>query len=77
MVKTMVDIVMSLSILRQIQSLICKICYLPSRDPYLSVCCGHDFCKSCLDNVKAAAITNACPVCRDEEFVSFLNKQAN
>ena len=55
---------------------ICKICHLPSRDPYLSVCCGHVFCKSCLDNVKkASAITNACPVCRDEEFVTFSNKQ--
>ena len=55
---------------------ICKICHLPSRDPYLSVCCGHVFCKSCLDNVKkASAITNACPVCRDEEFVTFPNRQ--
>ena len=55
--------------------LVCKMCHLPSRDPYLSVCCGHVFCKSCLDNVKkATAITNACPVCRDEEFVTFLNK---
>ena len=55
--------------------LVCKICHLPSRDPYLSVCCGHLFCKSCLDNVrKAAAFTNACPVCRDEEFVTFPNK---
>ena len=55
--------------------LVCKICHLPSRDPYLSVCCGHVFCKSCLDNVrKAAAFTNACPVCRDEEFVTFPNK---
>ena len=54
---------------------ICKICYLPSRDPYLSECCGHVFCKSCLDNVKkASAITNACPVCRDEEFTTFRNK---
>ena len=58
--------------------LICKICHLPSRDPYLSVCCGHVFCKSCLDKIKkASAITNACPVCRDEEFVTFPNKQAN
>ena len=58
--------------------LICKTCLLPSRDPYLSVCCGHVFCKSCLDNIKkAAAITNACPVCRDEEFVTFPNKQAD
>ena len=56
--------------------LICKICHLPSRDPYLSVCCGHVFCKSCLDNVKkAVAITNVCPICRDEEFVTFPNKQ--
>ena len=55
---------------------ICKICYLPSRDPYLSVCCGHLFCESCLDNVKrAAAITNDCPVCRDKEFKTFPNKQ--
>ena len=55
--------------------LVCKICHLPSRDPYLSVCCGHIFCKSCLDNVKkATAITNACPVCRDEEFETFPNK---
>ena len=57
---------------------ICKICHLPSRDPYLSVCCGHVFCKSCLDNVKkASAITNACPVCRDEEFVTFPNRQGD
>ena len=42
------------------------------------MCCGHVFCKSCLDNIKkAAAITNACPVCRDEEFVTFPNKQAD
>ena len=54
--------------------LICKICHLPSRDPYLSVCCGHLFCKSCLDNVKKATAINACPVCCDEEFVTFPNK---
>ena len=54
---------------------ICKICHLPSRDPYLSVCCGHLFCKSCLDKLKhSPAINNACPVCRDEEFVTFPNK---
>ena len=54
---------------------ICNICHLTSRDPYLSECCGHLFCKSCLDNVKkAAAISNACPVCRDEEFKTFRNK---
>ncbi|XP_065900843.1 TNF receptor-associated factor 4-like [Dysidea avara] len=62
---------------------ICKICYYPSRDPYLSVCCGNVFCKSCLDNVKKATneatstITYACPICRadEKEFVTFPNKQ--
>ena len=55
---------------------VCCICRLPSRDPYLSVCCGHVFCKSCLENVKkAATVSNACPVCRDDEFVTFPNKQ--
>ena len=54
---------------------VCKICHLPSRNPYLSVCCGHVFCKSCLDGVRISAFTNACPVCRDEEFVTFPNKQ--
>ena len=64
--------------------LVCKICLLPSKDPYLSVCCGHVFCKACLDNmvrartgmppeseVQAASI---CPVCRAEEFTTFSNK---
>ena len=56
-------------------SYICKICHLLSRDPYLSECCGHLFCKSCLDNItKASAISNACPICRDEEFKTFRNK---
>jgi len=57
--------------------LVCKICHLPSRDSYLSVCCGHLFCKSCLDNVKKPVITNACLVCHDEKFVTFPNKVAD
>ena len=57
---------------------ICEVCHLPSRDPYLSVCCGHIFCKSCLDNVKKSLTTSdVCPVCRDEEFVTFPQKEAN
>ena len=54
---------------------VCKICHLPSREPYMSECCGHLFCKSCLDNVKkASAITISCPVCRDRLFKTFCNK---
>ena len=53
------------------------ICQLPSIDPYLSVCCGHLFCKSCLENAKKAAAiaTSNCPMCRSEDFVTFPNKQ--
>ena len=48
----------------------CVICQHPSRDPRLSVCCGHVFCKSCICKVKSP-----CPMCRDENFVTFPNKQ--
>ena len=56
--------------------IVCKICQCPSRDPYLSVCCGHVFCKTCIDQVKRASLLNdACPVCRDEDFPTVPNKQ--
>ena len=48
----------------------CVICQHPSREPQLSVCCGHVFCKSCICKVKAP-----CPMCRNENFVTFPNKQ--
>ena len=48
----------------------CVICHHPSREPHLSVCCGHVFCRSCIDKVIAP-----CPMCRDENFVTFPNKQ--
>ena len=54
---------------------VCKICDLPCRDPHLTVCCGHNLCKSCLDNVKKA--TEVCPVCRDGQFFTVPNKQAD
>ncbi|XP_065901691.1 TNF receptor-associated factor 4-like [Dysidea avara] len=58
--------------------LVCNICHLPSRDPYLTTCCGHVFCKSCLDDSeKAFSLGKVCPVCREEEFVAYVNKQAD
>lgn len=54
---------------------VCNICHLPSRDPYLSVCCGHLFCSSCLKN--GAIVIKICPMCRSEEFTTFPNKQAD
>ena len=56
--------------------LVCKICHHPSREPYLSVCCGHTFCKTCLDDAKrAVSVENACPVCREKGFTTCPNKQ--
>ena len=56
--------------------LMCKICHLPSKQAHLSSCCGHTFCKSCIDNLKATEVySNACPVCRDSEFPVVQNKQ--
>ncbi|XP_065885284.1 TNF receptor-associated factor 4-like [Dysidea avara] len=52
---------------------ICNICHLPSRDPYLTTCCGHVLCNSCLDNSKRVSVV--CPVCRAEEFMAYINKQ--
>ena len=58
--------------------LICKICLMVCCDPYLSVCCGHVFCKSCIDNTKQnTAIVEACPVCRDQKFETVINRQVD
>ncbi|XP_065901677.1 TNF receptor-associated factor 4-like [Dysidea avara] len=64
------------------ERLVCVLCYLPCRDPFLSVCCGHNFCRSCMDGCKEVAsavsvMPSTCPVCRHEEFVTFPNKQAD
>ncbi|XP_065890865.1 TNF receptor-associated factor 4-like [Dysidea avara] len=56
---------------------VCKICHLPSKDPHLTMCCGHVFCKSCLEGMKEAksSVLNVCPMCRGEDLVTFPNKQ--
>ena len=56
--------------------IVCKICQYPSRNPYLSICCGHVFCKTCIDQMKRAKLLCVvCPMCRDEEFPTVPNKQ--
>ena len=56
--------------------LVCKICHCPSREPYLSVCCGHTFCKTCLEDAKqVSVVVKTCPMCRKEDFTTFPNKQ--
>ena len=55
---------------------ICVICHLPSREPHITECCGHVFCKSCLDKAKATKYTS-CSMCKDKHFNAFCNKQIN
>ena len=64
--------------------LLCKVCHLPSKEPHLSVCCGHTFCKSCLEGIKQTKPHQrrrssfpkvSCPMCRSEDFSTVANKQ--
>jgi len=60
------------------ESSLCKICFFPSREAQLSLCCGHTFCKSCLDNTKKSKFTSkSCPVCCNVEFTVVHNKQVD
>ena len=54
--------------------LLCKICKLASRDPHLSVCYGHIFCKTCIGQTRKSDHP-ACPMCRNGEFPGVLNLQ--
>ena len=43
---------------------------------HLSVCFGHTFCNSCLKNVKKLTVlSDACPMCRSNQFTTVPNKQ--
>ena len=51
----------------------CAVCLLTLRQPYLVDCCGHHFCKACLDKISEEN-KKICPLCKHEEFVSIPNK---
>ena len=53
--------------------LLCQICQLVARDPRLSVCCGNNFCNTCLDQINR---DEGCPTCDDKDciFTTFPNK---
>ena len=59
-------------------TLICQICHFPSKEPHLSACCGHTFCKLCLEAAKSVTfVARSCPMCRSEQFATIPNKQAD
>ena len=54
-------------------ALMCQLCQMVARDPQLSVCCGNNFCKTCLDMRNSE---EGCPTCTDTDcfFTTFPNK---
>ena len=56
--------------------LICPICAKPLREPHLAVCCGKNFCESCLVEWSKNRGKNNCPHCRAEGkvFIHVVNK---
>ena len=50
----------------------CPICSLTLRDPYLTSCCGTNFCHTCSKRLQAEH--KPCPTCRKNKFELFPNK---
>ena len=57
--------------------LLCKICQYPARVPILTVCCGHNFCTTCLEcYLQSRSIDHgSCPYCREEKFQTMPDKR--
>ena len=58
-------------------ALFCYLCQLVARDPQLSVCCGTNFCKRCLE--KRTSPEGGCPACNDTDvaLTAFPNKMSD
>ena len=57
--------------------LLCRICQYPARDPILTVCCGHNFCTTCLQRyLHSRSIDHgSCPYCREDRFQTMPDKR--
>lgn len=51
----------------------CPVCLLVLREPCQVSCCGHAFCKVCIEKNKESSKT--CPRCRAEDFHHFHDKR--
>ena len=51
----------------------CPVCLNILTDPHLVSCCGHNFCGSCIERVKAS--NGFCPMCKEKEYQSFIDKK--
>eukprot|EP00731_Ephydatia_muelleri_P011747 Em0006g641a len=50
----------------------CSICLLILREPHLTSCCGHNFCRACIERVQNDE--KPCPLCKEAKFTIFHNK---
>ena len=51
----------------------CPICLNVLANPHLVSCCGHNFCESCIERVKAS--NGPCPMCNERSFQAMVNKE--
>lgn len=50
----------------------CTICLLTLREPHLISCCGHNFCRYCIEAIQSGG--KPCPLCNATKFTSLHNK---
>ena len=53
----------------------CPVCLNILTDPHIVSCCGHNFCGSCIERVKAS--NGSCPMCKEKEYQSFIDKKCS
>ena len=51
----------------------CPLCLEFLKEPTLTSCCGHHFCRECIDH--AITRSHVCPLCNDQGFQTLLNKE--
>ena len=50
----------------------CPVCLMILREPHLTSCCGHSFCKACIEAVQKAG--QPCPLCKEATYTTMRNK---
>ena len=53
----------------------CPVCLNILTDPHLVSCCGHNFCGSCIERVKAS--NGSCPMCKEEKYQAIPDKKCS
>ena len=51
----------------------CPVCLNILTDPHLVSCCGHNFCGSCIERVRAS--NGSCPMCKEKEYQAMADKK--